>query len=166
MSLFKKRKKDLLKGELTQREVINKVKAGEIVYGTFCGMQSHYGRKTVSHFSIELHPPMKLKLETEKDNFISQTTLFDDEDTDIIFFERSFSKVTNVDTGEEIKDYSKMFQVLKFFEDKKSADFYYLKRFKDFYNEIGFGKSIKYFKTTYKEMVETDPDLVMKIIGK
>ena len=38
--------------------------------------------------------------------------LFDDEDTNVMFFERSFSKVTNDETGEEIKDYSKLFQII------------------------------------------------------
>lgn len=161
-------KRELLKGELTQKDVINKVIDGDgIVYAAFCGMKAHFGRKSVDYESIELHPTMRLKLESNKKDFISPISFSDDEESqDIMFFDRSFSKVTNLDTGEEFDGFRDIGEHLKFFDNKKDCDFYYLKTFKDFYNQNGFGKSIKYFRETNKELVKTDPDLVLKIIGK
>jgi hypothetical protein len=166
-------RRELLKGQLTQRDVINKVKDGDgIVYATYCGMLAHFGRKSVDYESIELHPPTKLKLEIDDTkNFMSPISFsFDGDDqeesNEVMFFNRSFTSVMDMDNNRELTDYEKLFDVMLFFDNKKDADVYFLKTFRDFYNKNGFGRAIKYFRSAYKDLVDTDPDLVLKIIGK
>ena len=134
---MKKQKKQ--KGELTQQDVINKVVNGEVeVYTAYVGMQSHFGHRSVSHFTIEMHPTKRLLLQTGKatgdfclpidlDGFPRSTT--------VLLFDRSWARVVDLDTNKEIDEdeYKEYFEVLKYFETKKDADIYFLKEFSKFF---------------------------------